>query len=82
MQLFGLEDIETNQKKRLLPIKEIDLAYRMIENNLLEYLVYITDDRRNPDKKVYMFVQNVYVQDVYNEYYMAKEYKNKRKGGK
>ncbi|MDD3173376.1 MAG: hypothetical protein PHF63_06920 [Herbinix sp.] len=78
-QLYGLEDRDTKHRGKLLPVKDIYLAYKMIDNNLLEYLVYITNDRDYPDKKVWMFEQTVDTQDIFNNYYMEKEIKNNKK---
>lgn len=78
MQLYGYEDRDTRHRGKLLPVKDIYLAYKMINNNLLEYLLYITNDRYYTDKKVWMFEQNVYTQDIFNDYYMENEIKNQR----
>lgn len=78
-QLYGLEDRDSKEKCKTIPIKDINLVYRMAENNLLEYLLYIKPDRDNPDKKIWLMEHNSYVQDVYNDFYMASDIKNNKK---
>lgn len=78
-QLYGLEDRDPSQKCKTIPIKDIQLLYKFAENNLLEYLLYIKNDRDNPDKKIWFFEHNSYIQDIYNQFYMPSDIKNNKK---
>lgn len=77
---YGYEDYEENKEKiKTFAVKDINLVYRLLDENLLEFLVGVSSDWTNPSKKCYIFQLNTYVQDCINSYYMGSNKNNKRK---
>lgn len=72
---YGLEsDREeyTNKTVKTVAVKDYNLLYRLSDKNLLDYLLNVSTDWGNPNKKVFIFELNSYVQDEINEFYFNK----------
>jgi hypothetical protein len=69
---YGYEDFEQilNSKGSTLVVKNVDLLYRLASKNLLEYLVKVSTDKFNPDKRVWLFLRDIAVQDEINDFYL------------
>jgi hypothetical protein len=76
---YGLESDRELQKKiknvKTVVIKDINLLYKLADKNLLGFLLNVTNDWDNPNKKVWIFEWNSYVQDEITEFYYYKKRK-------
>ena len=82
MQYYGYEDFEDENliKTRTVAIKDINQLYQMADANLLEYLLNVTTNKDNSEKKVYIFKLVAPVQDELNSFYLGlNKKKNKRR---
>jgi hypothetical protein len=78
MYYYGLETDREKEPTKPIVVTDINLLYSLADNNLLEFLIGVRQDRKDKTKRVWLFDGNVHVQDIINSFYLSYGYKKQK----